>query len=188
MYQSGEVALKDIAQSIKWLERSSRAVQPVPAAQYKLALLLEKGKEPYLEKNPKKAFELMLAAAEAEYPLARYHTARMYLTAVGTEKNEKLAFKFMKLAAKNGLTRAKINISEMYRTGTGVKQNDWSAFKWMHEAALAGNTSAMEKTARYYHQGFGTSPNKQEALFWAKQAKKHGSPTADKLLETIRQN
>lgn len=188
MYQNAEGTPQDMAQSIKWLWRSSSAPLPVAAAQYKLALLLEKGVPAQLEKNPQKAFELMLSAAEAEYPLARYHTARMYLTGTGTEKNEKKAFKFMKLAAQDGLTRAKTDLSKMYRTGTGVKANDWSAFKWMHSAALAGNVPAMETTATYYHQGIGTPANRQEALFWARQAQENGSSSAKELIQKIQQD
>lgn len=173
--------------ALAWLQRAAQAATPVPAAQTQLALYYAQGYPPYIQPDLPQAFALMLRAAEAENPQARYNVAQMYLNGQGTEKNEKRAFHFMRLAAKDGLVSAQMELSDMYRRGTGVKTEDYQTFRWMHAAAVRGQLAAQEQTALNYLNGFGGPVNRREALFWAVQARAQGSHKAAEIIQKIKE-
>lgn len=178
----------DEQESLKWLQRAASAPVPVPRAQLQLSVLYHDGYPPYIQKDLNKAFQLALAAAEAEEPLARYNAALMYINGEGTDKNEKLAFKYMRLAAKDRLPEAQMALSGFYRTGTGVKQNDYGAFTWMLNAARQGNARAQEQTALNYLNGYGVPADRKEARFWAVRSLGNGGKNAEAILKQIEAN
>ena len=173
--------------ALAWLRRAAQAATPVPAAQTQLALYYAQGYPPYIQPDLPQAFALMLSAAEAENPQARYNVARMYLNGQGTEKNEKRAFHFMRLAARGGLTQAQKALSNMYRDGTGVAQDDYGVFSWMLAAAQNGDAEAQEQTALHYLRGTGVAASRKEALFWAVRARQNGGKNAAEIIRQIKE-
>ncbi len=187
LYEDGLGTRADARQALKWLTRAAQAPVPIPAAQGRLGRYYAEGYPPYIEPDAKKAFELTLAAAEAENRTARYRVALMYLNGQGTEKNEKRAFHFMRLAARGGLTQAQKALSDMYRDGTGVAKDDYGVFSWMRAAAKNGDAQAQEQTALHYLHGTGVSASRKEALFWAVRAQQNGGKNAAEIIRQIKE-
>ena len=188
LYADGLGTPANAEKALKWLTRAAQAPVPVPAAQVQLGNYYAKGYPPYIEPDAKKAFELTLAAAEAENRSARYRVALMYLNGQGTEKNEKRAFHFMRLSARDGLTQAQKALSDMYRNGTGVAQDDYGVFSWMLAAAKNGDAEAQEQTALHYLHGTGVAASRKEALFWAVRARQNGGKNAAEIIRRIKED
>ena len=188
LYADGLGTPANAEKALKWLTRAAQAPVPVPAAQVQLGNYYAEGYPPYIEPDAKKAFELTLAAAEAENRSARYRVALMYLNRQGTEKNEKRAFHFMRLSARDGLTQAQKALSGMYRNGTGVAQDDYGVFSWMLAAAKNGDAEAQEQTALHYLHGTGVAASRKEALFWAVRAQQNGGKNAAEIIRQIKED
>lgn len=188
LYADGLGTPADAEKALKWLTRAAQAPVPVPAAQVQLGNYYAEGYPPYIKPDAEKAFELTLAAAEAENRAARYRVALMYLNGQGTEKNEKRAFHFMRLSARDGLTQAQKALSDMYRNGTGVAQDDYGVFSWMLAAAQNGDAEAQEQTALHYLHGTGVAASRKEALFWAVRAQQNGGKNAAEIIRQIKED
>ena len=188
LYADGLGTPANAEKALKWLTRAAQAPVPVPAAQVQLGNYYAEGYPPYIEPDAEKAFELTLAAAEAENRTARYRVALMYLNGQGTEKNEKRAFHFMRLSARDGLTQAQKALSGMYRNGTGVAQDDYGVFSWMLAAAKNGDAEAQEQTALHYLHGTGVAASRKEALFWAVRAQQNGGKNAAEIIRRIKED
>ena len=188
LYADGLGTPADAEKALKWLTRAAQAPVPVPAAQLQLGNYYAEGYPPYIEPDAEKAFELTLAAAEAENRTARYRVALMYLNGQGTKKNEKRAFHFMRLSARDGLTQAQKALSDMYRNGTGVAQDDYGVFSWMLAAAKNGDAEAQEQTALHYLHGTGVAASRKEALFWAVRAQQNGGKNAAEIIRQIKED
>lgn len=188
LYADGLGTPANAEKALKWLTRAAQAPVPVPAAQVQLGNYYAEGYPPYIEPDAEKAFELTLAAAEAENRTARYRVALMYLNGQGTEKNEKRAFHFMRLSARDGLTQAQKALSDMYRNGTGVAQDDYGVFSWMLAAAKNGDVEAQEQTALHYLRGTGVAASRKEALFWAVRAQQNGGKNAAEIIRRIKED
>ncbi len=188
LYEKGIGTEKDPQQSIKWLTRAAYAPVPVPLAQTRLARYYQQGYEPYLAPDKQKAFELFLAAAQAEEQEAAYYVAQLYAQGEGTEKNEARAFYFMRQAARQHVVEAQIALSQFYQDGIGVQPDSYGVFKWMYEAARQDNAYAQEQTALNYLHGTGVAKNHQEALNWAEKAQKNGGKNAADILRQIKED
>lgn len=188
LYADGLGTPANAEKALKWLTRAAQAPVPVPAAQVQLGNYYAEGYPPYIEPDAEKAFELTLAAAEAENRSARYRVALMYLNGQGTEKNEKRAFHFMRLSARDGLIQAQKALSDMYRNGTGVAQDDYGVFSWMLAAAKNGDAEAQEQTALHYLHGTGVAASRKEALFWAVRAQQNGGKNAAEIIRRIKED
>lgn len=188
LYADGLGTPANAEKALKWLTRAAQAPVPVPAAQVQLGNYYAEGYPPYIKPDAEKAFELTLAAAEAENRSARYQVALMYLNGQGTEKNEKRAFHFMRLSARDGLTQAQKALSDMYRNGTGVAQDDYGVFSWMLAAAQNGDAEAQEQTALHYLHGTGVAASRKEALFWAVRAQQNGGKNAAEIIRRIKED
>ena len=188
LYADGLGTPADAEKALKWLTRAAQAPVPVPAAQLQLGNYYAEGYPPYIKPDAEKAFELTLAAAEAENRTARYRVALMYLNGQGTKKNEKRAFHFMRLSARDGLTQAQKALSDMYRNGTGVAQDDYGVFSWMLAAAKNGDAEAQEQTALHYLHGTGVAASRKEALFWAVRAQQNGGKNAAEIIRQIKED
>ena len=188
LYADGLGTPANAEKALKWLTRAAQAPVPVPAAQVKLGNYYAEGYPPYIKPDAEKAFELTLAAAEAENRAARYRVALMYLNGQGTEKNEKRAFHFMRLSARDGLIQAQKALSGMYRNGTGVAQDDYGVFSWMLAAAKNGDAEAQEQTALHYLHGTGVAASRKEALFWAVRAQQNGGKNAAEIIRRIKED
>ena len=188
LYADGLGTPANAEKALKWLTRAAQAPVPVPAAQVQLGNYYAEGYPPYIKPDAEKAFELTLAAAEAENRAARYRVALMYLNGQGTEKNEKRAFHFMRLSARDGLIQAQKALSGMYRNGTGVAQEDYGVFSWMLAAAKNGDAEAQEQTALHYLHGTGVAASRKEALFWAVRAQQNGGKNAAEIIRRIKED
>lgn len=188
LYADGLGTPANAEKALKWLTRAAQAPVPVPAAQVQLGNYYAEGYPPYIKPDAEKAFELTLAAAEAENRTARYRVALMYLNGQGTKKNEKRAFHFMRLSARDGLTQAQKALSGMYRNGTGVAQDDYGVFSWMLAAAQNGDAEAQEQTALHYLHGTGVAASRKEALFWAVRAQQNGGKNAAEIIRRIKED
>ena len=66
LYADGLGTPANAEKALKWLTRAAQAPVPVPAAQVQLGNYYAEGYPPYIKPDAEKAFELTLAAAEAE--------------------------------------------------------------------------------------------------------------------------
>lgn len=175
-------------EAFKWLIRAATAPTPVPQAQTRLAAYYYDGYPPYVAADKKRAFELFLAAAEAEEEYASYNVAQMYLRGEETEKNEKRAFHFMHQAAQDKLVAAQMALSEFYQKGIGVAPDAYGTFSWMLAAAKQDNAQAQVQTALHYLHGTGVAKSRKEALFWAEKAQQNGAPEAADIIRQIQED
>ena len=196
MYQNGEGIEKnrqeafsrykteqklDLAQYLAFFWYQKAAEQGLAEAQFQLALMYENGEEGVVEKNPQKAVDWYVKAAEPRekgrayaqgLAEAQYNLAVMfYNNRQKVEKPDlkltflKLAFELFQKAAEQGLVEAQYNLALMYKNGEGVEEkNLQEAFFWYHKAAEQGYDSAQNNLAIMYQNGEGIEKNLQEAF------------------------
>lgn len=99
------------------------------------------------EADKKKAFDLMLQAAELNYHWAMLEIGKFYSDGTGTEKAYEKALKWylqvVELNEKETTNVAQNNIGLLYYRGNGVTQDKKEALKWLQLAVDNGNTGAV---------------------------------------------
>ena len=98
------------------------------------------------EADQKKAFELMLQAAELDFSPAMLRIGDFYKVGTGVEQNLEKAMHWYRRVAESGVAKlvraAQNNIGLMYYRGEGVAKDGKEAIKWLQRAADNGYTSA----------------------------------------------
>ena len=97
-----------------------------------------------LEKNFKKAFDLMKMAA-VSYDEAQYELAQRYINAEGTPRNYGNAVKYLSQAAKQGNVEAMMDLGNILAAGTSYQKNEYEAYIWFNIASVYGIEGAAEK-------------------------------------------
>ncbi len=98
------------------------------------------------EADQKKAFELMLQAAELDFSPAMLRIGDFYKVGTGVEQDLGKAMHWYRRVAESGVAKlvraAQNNIGLMYYRGEGVAKDGKEAIKWLQRAADNGYTSA----------------------------------------------
>lgn len=99
-------------------------------------------------KNPKKAFELKMAAALQRFAIAQYNVGNDYLLGQGVEKDEKQAIRWYELAADQGYASAQFELADCYMQGKG--DGSWfQGLAFLTLAAWKGHEKARKEVYRY---------------------------------------
>ncbi len=100
------------------------------------------------EADKKKAHELMLQAAELNYPQAMLHVATFYSDGMGVEHNFGEAMRWYRRVAESGEPKlvnvAQNNIGLFYYRGQGVTKDRQESLKWLQRAVDNGNSKAVK--------------------------------------------
>lgn len=154
-------------------------------ALYVLAICYQKGK--YVEKDEKKAFELLWTSIQAENtPESIKKLGDFYRDGIGAAQAYEDAARLYQAASDRGNAAAMIALSELYYEGKGVEKNvevaiqlqkkaneiyDWNLFGKMpleiaKEQAKQGDQEAMYQLGQRYLNGDGVEQNIEVASDW----------------------
>jgi len=148
MYRLGCAALrgemhmrKDVKNAIKWLKRASNVATKennAAAASYELSELYENGMPPQVYRDELYSLELLVRAAELDYPPAQYKLGWCFeYGELGCPTDAVQSIHWFLLAAENGDPNAQFSLAGWYLTGAEgvIEPNDKEAFYWAMKAA-----------------------------------------------------
>ena len=154
-------------------------------ALYILAICYQKGK--YVEKDEKKAFELLWTSIQAENtPKSIKKLGDFYRDGIGAAQAYEDAARLYQAASDRGDAGAMIALSELYNEGKGVEKNvelaiqlqkkaseiyEWNIFgnmplEFAKEQAQQGDEEAMYQLGNRYDNGDGVEQNPEVASDW----------------------
>jgi TPR repeat protein/uncharacterized caspase-like protein len=137
-----------------------------------------------------RANELLLKAANQEFPLAMYELGRRYSRgAFGLQRDLAEAYRWMSKAAESGSVPAMVETAEALFYGKGVAENPRRAVEWAQRAADSGSDAAKLNLGWYYFRGNkiydngelasnSLLPDETQALLWWGRAAAENNPTA----------
>jgi TPR repeat protein len=128
------------------------------------------------KKSQKKAFDLLLHAAQKDYPKAQYFLAQMYFDGIGTKSNFDLALNYAEKAAENQFVDAYVMVGDL--NATDKIQNYNTAFEWYSKADKFQNKEAKLKLGELYEQGLGVKKDEAKAYELYVEATKLGNTVA----------
>jgi TPR repeat protein len=198
MHRLGTAALhgemhmrKDVKNAIKWLKRAAVVANKEnngAASAYELALLYENGMPPIVYPDEMYALELLVQAAELDYPPAQYKLGWCFeYGELGCPTDAVQSIHWFLLAAENDEPNAQFSLAGWYLTGAEgvIEPNDREAFHWASKAAEQEYVKAEYALAYFYEMGIGIEKNMNEAMNWYKIAAEHGDERAIKRLESV---
>ncbi|OGV66124.1 MAG: hypothetical protein A2283_15270 [Lentisphaerae bacterium RIFOXYA12_FULL_48_11] len=153
-------------------------------AQYNLAVCYYKGDG--VEKDPVKALELLMKAAERGNAGAQGGLGIIYASGDGVEKNQVKAIEWYTKAAIQGNAVAQSLLAACYATGDGVAKNKAKAVEWYTKAAERGRPEAQCWLGLFYATGDGVEKNMEKAVEWWTKAAEQGDANAKENLATLR--
>ncbi|MEP6931504.1 MAG: tetratricopeptide repeat protein, partial [Flavobacterium sp.] len=83
-----------------------------------------------VQKSEDKAFELIMKAAQKEFPAAEFNIGRFYMIGTGCDIDFDQATHWLTIAADHGNERAAYALGYMYFKGFGVQQDYKKAISW----------------------------------------------------------
>lgn len=103
--------------------------------------------------NHKEGIRLCKKATEAEYPIAEYQLARLYLSGLDVENDSfgpiepdlKKAFYWFKRAAEHGQRFAQYELAICLLDGRGTEKNEQEAIEWLRKSGTNGFLNAIDK-------------------------------------------
>jgi len=180
---------KDIKNAIKWLKRAVAVATKEnngAASAYELSELFENGMPPVVYPDELYSLELLVQAAELDYPPAQYKLGRCFeYGELGCPTDAIQSIHWFLLAAENNEPNAQFSLAGWYLTGAEgvIEPNDREAFHWAMKAAEQGYDKAEYAIAYFYEMGIGIEKNMKEAMHWYNVAAEHGDERAIKRLE-----
>src|SRR3984957_20665205 len=130
------------------------------------------------EEEQGRANELLLKAANQEFPLAMYELGRRYSRGTfGMQRDLAEAYRWMSKAAESGSIPAMEETANALFYGRGVAQNPRRALEWAQRAADSGSDVAKLNLGMYYFGGYkiydngelasnSLLPDETQALLW----------------------
>ncbi len=140
-----------------------------------LALGLHYADDDNAEQDYKKAFNLVLRAANQGWDNAQYELAKFYITGTGTNKNVTEAMNWLKKAANQDHIVAQAALGKQYTSRNKEIQDYKKARFWLKNAADQGHVEAMELLAVMSVRGQGAESSYLQAAQWLEQAVNAGS-------------
>lgn len=135
------------------------------------------------ERNYRRAFPLLLQAANAGYEHSQNLVGYCYNEGIGVKRNLKLALFWFQAAAEEGRHKeALFNLALAYEKGQGTAVNLRKALSYYLQAAKLGDAQAQCNLGVAYLQGLGTRPDRKKAIFWMRKAAKKGDAIAKRNL------
>ncbi len=166
---------QDFVQAVHWYQLA--AAQAVPEAQSRLAELLLEGRG--IEANPKRAYSLLLEAAQAGLEKAQTDLGDLYYAGQVIARDYEQALLWYERAALQNNSHAQFMTGVLYADGLGgVKQDFRRAADWYRQAAEQGEARAAYRLAWLYLEGHGVLIDEAEATIWLRRAANAGHPSA----------
>lgn len=106
-------------------------------AQFELARVYLKG-APGLDKDEKKALELLQAAAAQGHAEAMGAVGFIYASGAGVPRNEDEAIRWFRMGAEKGGPKSQLNLGNMLVHGKGTEKNLEEGVAWIQKAADQG--------------------------------------------------
>ena len=144
MYMDGSGVEKNLAESIKWFEKS--AAQDHTPAHINLAWIYSEGVG--VAKDLKKAASWYEKAAMLGDAKAETKLGAIYLDGAGVKQDENKALKHFESAAEKDISEAQFHLALMYCNGRGVAADPARCLAWMTLSARRGNNAAV-KNAKF---------------------------------------
>ena len=139
-YQAGirlsEGPARDYRGAIQMFEKAG----DLPAAQFRLALLYERGQG--APKNPTLARALYQKAAERGHVRAMHNLGVLYADGVDGRPDYAMAAEWFRRAAEYGLRDSEYNLATLTARGLGVEKRPANAYTWFALAAAQGDADA----------------------------------------------
>jgi hypothetical protein len=130
-------------------------------------------------KNYRKAFPLLVVAAENGHPHAQNLVGYCYNSGHGgARRNARTAVRWYKKAVKNGYDEAIYNLALCYAHGKGTPKNERKAFHLNQRAAMMGHVWASCNLGVMYAKGVGSKSNPVLAVRWWREAAQKGDTRA----------
>lgn len=154
-YSSGNGVAKNLPVSIRLFAKAIKKNANLSGA--KLGLLLAKfaalkeGKKAYAKKAYKKAYVLLIAAAEQKNAEAQYWVGRMYWDGKGTQSNWNEAVSWWKKAATQNQAQAMEALGEAYWFGIGTTKDKNEAIKYLLLSSDAKNKASAFIEKNVFH-------------------------------------
>lgn len=162
-----------------------QAVAPAKAAPSGPASLYADAVRKLKAKEPGGLAELK-AAAEAGWPAAQFHLARLYESGDGVRKDETEARRWTEQAARGGDPKAMHNLALYYFEGAGGPKDTPAAAQWFRRAAEKGVTDSQFNLGRLYEEGYGVPKDPAAAYRWYAAAATSGDAEAKAAADRIR--
>ena len=112
----------------------------LPAAQFRLALLYERGQG--AAKNPTLARSLYQKAAERGHVRAMHNLGVLYADGVDGKPDYAMAAEWFRRAAEYGLKDSQFNLATLTARGLGTEKRPATAYMWFALAAIQGDADA----------------------------------------------
>lgn len=139
-----------------------------------------------VEKDEKKALELLQKADAAGNEQAATELAKRLMNDPSVESNPEAAIEYLKKAAYNGDVDALYELGELYAKGeNGVQKEFTYAFGYYLMGALKGDKRAQHKLAFCYLKGRGTTQDFENGIKWLARSANQGYVLAQKDLADL---
>lgn len=163
------------AAAVPWLEQAAAAGRPF--AQIALAGLYANGEG--VPQNPRRAFELYLAAAEQGIAAAQIRVGMTYLMGLEpVERDAAAGRRWLIAAARQEDGGALGLLSQLYRGGAGIEPDTDLADELMMRAAEVGHPIAQRDAARPLLYGDVEERNPAKGMYLLEKAAEADEPTA----------
>ncbi|RIB04848.1 hypothetical protein C2G38_2119756 [Gigaspora rosea] len=126
------------------------------------------------EIDTRKAYNLYLAAAKKDYPIAQYLLGECYASGLGTKTDEMMAFQWYQKAAEGGSSNGIVWSGYCYEFGKGVSKDSHKAFTNYKKAMKQGNVVGMHFLGDCYEKGTGVQKNIDQAIYYYSKAAELG--------------
>jgi len=160
-------------------------------AQFMLGMIYLEGTDK-IKKNERKAFDLLLNAAEGYHTDALYQVGSMYYHGIGTEVDLKKAAKYLQLAKEQGVVSANDLLASVNQEKEPSRPVDVTPLQKkspgeiLIESAERGNANAQYQVATAFLNGkMGLSKNTTRAIEWLEKAAKNNHKQAQFLLGSL---
>lgn len=120
-----------------------------------------------VKKSEDKAFELIMKAAEKEFPAAEFNIGRFYMIGTGCDIDFDQATHWLTIAADHANERAAYALGYMYFKGFGVQQDYKKAISWFE---LSPWSMAKHYLGICYYFGYGVEKNEDKAILYFSQS------------------
>ncbi|HEX8017125.1 MAG TPA: T9SS type A sorting domain-containing protein [Flavobacterium sp.] len=120
-----------------------------------------------VQKSEDKAFELIMKAAQKEFPAAEFNIGRFYMIGLGCDIDFDQATHWLTIAADHANERAAYALGYMYFKGFGVQQDYKKAISWFE---LSPWSMAKHHLGLCYYFGYGVEKDEDKAILYFSQS------------------
>ncbi len=164
----------DMRLAVEWFEKAS--AEGDTDAMTALAECLIHGKG--IQKNPRRAAELLRAASAFQHPRALNLLGDLYARGIGVPQDFKQAYELFSRSAAQGFGDGIANVGALIMRGEGVPANPARAIEIWKGGIRQGFPSCMVNYAKALESGRGVSPDPAQARQWYVRAARGGNTEA----------